>query len=282
MLPFLAALADAGGIVYSKIALGKKRMALSVFLPLFYLFMFTMVALLVPILGMVDKELFFSAKYLVMFGTLIIIAIVWNYIHFQTLQKEKLYEHEMFLMLSPAVTILLVSLLFSEEYDVRILIASLVAICALFFSKVEKGHLNLDHYSINLVIAVVLMAIETILIKELLEVFSPVSLIAVRFGFMFLFFLFYFRPHLNMAGKENVKYTAISAIFGVIFMILRFYGYRDLGIIHTTIILLCTPLFVYIASSKLLKEKIKIKTAFSIIIIMVCIVYVTYIDQLSN
>lgn len=281
-LPFFAAIANAGGIIIDKVLLGKRRMAVHVFIPVLFLFLFVFTALLVPLLGRVDSDLALQPSYLFLFVLMIVLSITWNVFYYQSIQKEKLYEHELIIMLEPLMTILLASVFFPEDLDMRILGIAIVAGVALFVSRLERDHFAFDRYSLNLMLAVMLMALESIIIKELLSVYSPVSLYAFRTGFIFLFFLIYYRPRLAMVSATNLWWVMGSSLLGVIYMILRFYGYRDLGIVHTTLILIISPVLVYIASSSLFNERVRIKTVVSGLIILSSIIYVTYIDFISR
>lgn len=282
MFPFVAAVADAVSVIIDKIALGKQRLPLKHFIPLLFIFLFILTSILVPFLGGIDYEMAIQEKYLFFFGLMIALAVTWNIFYYQSIQKEKLHEHEMIIMLFPAVTILLASILLPGEYDRRIFIASMAAAGALAVSRLEGGHFKFNQYSINLVVAVMLMATEILIIKELLKVYSPVSLYALRTGVLGLFFILYYRPKLKDTPRESVLYVLASAGLGALFMILRFYGYKDLGVVHTTLILIMSPFLVYLASAKFFGEKIKLRAKVAAIIIMICITYVTIVDALPN
>ena len=283
LLPFFSALADAGGVIVDKIILGRRRMALHVFIPTLFLFLFLMTAILSPFLGLVETRLALKPQYIFLFILMIILAITWNVFYYQSIQKEKLYEHELIIMLAPAATIIFASILFPQnELDWRILVPAIIAAGALFTSRLERNHIVFDKYSLNLFLAVLLMSLEIMIIKELLTIYSPVSLYALRTGFIFLFFMAYYRPRLTAVCKENLGWIALSALLGVIYMVLRFYGYRNLGVVHTTLILIISPFLVYLCSSLLFNERLKWKTVVTGFIILVCIAYVTYIDTIGH
>lgn len=282
IFPFIAAIADAVSVIIDKVALGKQKLPLKSFIPLLFVFLFALTLLFVPSLGEIDYVVAIKRENLVFFGLMIALAISWNIFYYQSIQKEKLHEHEIIIMLFPAVTILLASILVPGEYDRRIFIASMVAAGALALSKLEGGHFKFNQYSTNLTVAVLLMAMEILIIKELLKVYSPVSLYALRTGILALFFLLYYRPKLKDTPRESVLYILASAGLGALFMILRFYGYKELGIVHTTLILILSPFLVYLASAKYFGERIKLRAKIASIIIMVSIAYVTIIDALPH
>lgn len=281
-IPFVAAISDALGLTLEKIALGKNKMAVSLYLPLLFLFIFVVSAVLTPFLGAFDYNLVFQTKYVVYFILMILLAVTWNYLSAQSIQKERLHEHEMILMLQPGAIILLASVFSPVHTDTKVLIASLVAALFLIISRIKRGHFDFSQYSLNMVIAVFLMAVESLVINELLKAYSPVSLYALRTGFVFLFYLIYFRPKFYEESKENYRLVFGSALLGTICMIARFYGYKDLGIVPTTVVLIISPVLLYLISARYFKEKLNLRTILSFVVILGCIAYVTFIDAVSH
>lgn len=282
MIPLAAAISNALGLAVEKVILSKKRMPISLYLSLLFLFLFFISAVLSVFLGAIDAPVALTTKYIVLFLTMIALAVTANYLATLSVQKEKLHEYEMIMMLSPIVTIVLASIYSPTRVDVRIFIAAIVAAICLLVAKLEKGHFDFSRYSVNLLIAVVMMSVESLIINELLNVYSPVSLYAFRTGFVFLLYLVVFRPKFQSATKESFKMAFVSAVLGSLYMILRLYGYKDVGIVKTTLFLIISPIFLYFLSAKFFKEKIGWRTIVSSLIIIGCIAYVSYIDTLSH
>lgn len=280
--PFIAALADAVSVVIDKIVLGRQKLPIKLFIPLVFILVFVLTMIFVPFLGTIDYEQVLREKYITYFILMVTLAISWNIFYYQSIQKAKLYEHEMIIMLFPAVTILLASILLPGEYDRRIFIAAMVAVGALALSKLERGHFRFNHYSINLFVAVLLMAMEILVIKELLAIYSPVMLYALRTGIIAIFFLLCYRPKLTEVPLASFGYVLVSSALGALFMVMRYYGFKDLGVVHTTLILIISPFLVYLASARFFGERIKLRTKIAAIVIMICICYVTIIDLLPH
>jgi drug/metabolite transporter (DMT)-like permease len=70
--------------------------------------------------------------------------------------------------------------------------------------------------------------------------------------------------------------TILSAMFGVVQMVLKFYGFKNLGIIETTMILILGPFLVYMASSVFFKEKFYKRDVAAAIVAILCILYVQF------
>lgn len=281
-IPVIATIFNALSLTIDKVVLAKKRMPVGLFLSLGFLFIFFVTALLTPHFGAIDYSLVFQLRYVVLFITMIVLAITWNYLAAVSVQKEKLHEHEMIVMLTPVITIILASIYSPTRVDSKVLIAAVLAGVFLLFAKMEKGHFDFNKYSINLLVAVFLMAAESLIITELLAVYSPVSLYAFRTGFIFIFYALIFRPHFHLASRDNFKLVAFSSILGAVYMILKFYAYKDFGLVRTTLFLIASPILVYFICAKYFKEKINWKTVISSVVILGCIAYVTYIDALSH
>ncbi len=281
-IPIVAALTNAMGLGFEKVALAKKRMPNGLYLSVLFLIIFFITSLMSPFLGAIDHALVFKPKYIILFVTALTLGIMYNYLMSVSIQKEKLHEHEMIMMLSPVLTIVLASLYTPASVDFRVFVAAFVAAVCLLIAKLEKGHFDFSRYSINLVIAVFMMAVESLIINELLKAYSPISLYAFRTGFMFLAYVLIFRPHFNLMSRDNFKLVVGSAVMGSIYMVLRLYGYKDFGIVKTTLFLVASPILVYLISARYFKEKISWKTGFASIVILGCIVYVSFIAPVSH
>lgn len=282
--PFLAALAMGAQTIVDKVSLSKRKIPLGTFIPFLFLYLFFFSALATPFLGRVNWGLLLSPQFLFLFLVLIILAITWNIFYYESLQKEKLYEFETIIMLVPLVTIVLSWVFFPETWDVRIGVAAIIAAAALVWSHWDKHHFSLNHYSMNLLVAVVLMATEDIIAAELLRdgVISPVALYSVRTLILFGFFYAYYRPQTKKIDRGFLNAISLSGLLGAIFMILRYYGYKEVGIPFTALVTLAAPMGVYAASAMVLHERMRLKVIIAAGIIAVAIIYATSILQFAG
>jgi drug/metabolite transporter (DMT)-like permease len=281
LIPFIAALLSGAGTIIDKIALTKRRIPLRQFIPFVFLYLFFFTALVTPYLGSVNFNLLLSPQFLFLFLVMILLAITWNIFYYESLGKEELYEFETIVILTPLVTIVLSWLFFPETWDVRVGWAALVAAAALVASHWEKHHLSLNHYSLNLMVAVLLMATEDIIVTELLRdhVFSPVGLYVIRTFILFSFFFAYYRPNVATMNRKNLNIIGLTGLLGAAFMILKFYGYRNLGIPYTSLVIVAAPIAIYIASAYVMKERMKVKVLVAAAVIALAIIYATSIYQ---
>lgn len=278
MFPFLAALAQVGGIVVDKITLTRRQVSTHVFVPLLFFFLFLITAILFPFFGQISASIL-ELKYIFIFIFIIITAIVWNIFYYQGVQSEKMHEFELILMMQPLLTILLATIFLKGESNIHIEIAAIAAAVFLIISKLQKAHITLSKGSYKLVLAVVFMSVELILIKVMLAAISPVALYAIRTGLLFILFMVCYRPHFNRVADTNLWLILLTSIFGVTQMIAKFYGFEAYGVVYTSLILILSPILVYFVSTVFLHEKLKVKTVVSAIVILGCIVYATILGK---
>lgn len=276
LFPFLSALGGAAGVIIDKIALARKKIPLDVFQTFLFLFLCFFTAIFVPFLGKINFSLAFSNIYLLIFVMMIATAIVWNIFYYKGLQKEKLYEFELIITLTPLMTIFLASLFLPEERNWTIISASIIASLALIFAHIRRNHLVFNQYSLGLIICIFLISLEMIFQKLLLKVYSPISLYFFRTLIIFIFFLIFYRPKISKVSLKGYGLIIASAAAGVMQMVLKFYGFSEFGIVYTTLILTLSPILIYFASFFIFKERLAKRTIVAAIIILACIVWASF------
>lgn len=238
------------------------------------MFLALLTGVLVPYLGNVSID-FFQLKYILFFIAMLVVAITWNFFYYKGAQKEKVQEFELIIMFQPLMTILLAAIFVERNVNVHLFIASILASIALILAHLKKMHFQLSEYSWGLIIASFFISVEIIFQKILLEVFSPASLYFWRTAIIFIFFYIYYRPHLKQVSNTNVWLIFLTSALGVGQMITKFYGFDKYGVIYTSLILILSPILVYMLSTILLHEKLKARMVISLLVILGCIVYAT-------
>jgi len=272
---FIAAIGYAGGIVVDKIILSRYRIPVKRFVPLLFIWLATITAFLLPKFGVVDWSVFGTTKYLLLFLAMFAVAITWNSFYYRGIQNEEIHEFELVMLLSPLVTIVLSEIFLPSERNIELFIAGAVASIALILSRFKHHHLQITKNTSIIFIAMFFMSAESIIIKMLLDVFSPVALYFIRTAIMAVIFLIIWRPKLLSVPARCFAYTIISAVFGVIQMVLKFYGFAKLGVVETTIILVLGPFLVYFFSAFYFKENLKKRDIIAALIVIASVLYVT-------
>lgn len=278
MFAILATLSQVGGVFVDKITLTRHRVEIRVFIPILFLFLVLTTGVLYPFLGEIDPS-YLELKYILLFLGMLICALIWNIFYYRGIQSEKIHEYELIIMFQPLLTILLAVLILKGERNFPIIIASIIAAISLVIAHIKKQHFSFSNGAWNLIGAVVFMSIELIIIDILLKVYSPVALYFIRTGILFIFFYFYFRPRINQIDKTNLWLILASATLGTIQMVSKFYGFEAYGIIYTSLILILSPILVYILSAIFLHERLKTRTILSFVVILGCIVYATILGK---
>lgn len=269
----LAMFAGTGNLLLDKYILAKQKMKLGDYIPLLFAFLAIITFATLPWLGSINVTLASSQQYIFYFVLMIMLAIIWNIFYYQGLQSESMVEFEMILMLTPLVTALMASLFYPEEYNPAIFGATMVGSIALFLSHIKKHHFQFNKYAIHLVLAVFLMAMEAMVQKELLNIYSPALLYAVRVTFLAFFFFIYYRPVMAHVHRQHFNLVFWTAILSVISMVGKFYGYQQIGITFTTLIFLLVPILSSWADALINKTPIRRRTVIAFTIILCCVLY---------
>lgn len=272
----IASLGYAGGVIADKFVLSKYRVPVMRFVPLLFIWLAIITAVFLARWGGVRYELVFEWKYIGLFALMIAVAVTWNIFYYQGIQKEDLHEFELIMLLSPLATIFFAEIFLPTERNVSVLIAGVIASVALITTRFRKHHIHIGKVAWKTILAMVLLSFESILIKYLLDAFSPVTLYFVRTLAIAIVFLIMYRPKLLSMPRNAFALIILSSIFGVVQMVLKFYGFASLGVIETTMILLLGPFLVYLASSAFFKERLYKRDVFAAAIVVICILYVQF------
>jgi len=271
----ISAVANAAGLVIDKIILSRERVALRVYLPVLFIFLFAIDVIFLPFLGRVEWSLARIPQSLFLLILMVIIAIVWNVLYYQDIKEEKLHQHEMLTMLMPLMTVVMAALFFPEELNWRVFWLALIACVTVFWARAERHHFTWDQAAYNMILAVVLMALENVIIRELLRVYSPVALYGIRTLMIGLFFAAYFRPRYRQISNRHWKLIALSGLFAITLMIGRFYAFDRLGIVYTILLSVLAPLIAFYASWGILHERIRARVVVASLVILGCVVMAT-------
>lgn len=271
----IASFGYAGGIIADKIVLCRKRVPLLRFIPLLFVFLALFTATLLWRFGRVDWNLLLSGKYLLLTLAMIVVAVTWNIYFYRGLQQEEIHEFELIMLLSPLMTIIFAEIFFPAERSWQTFVAGIVASAALIATRFHHHHVKISRTAWQTMLAMVLMSFESILIKSLLHVLSPVTLYFMRTFIIAAVFVILYKPKLFEMSKSAFALTALSAVFGVAQMVLKFYGFESLGVIETTMILVMGPFLVYFLSLFMFKEKVYKRDFLAFAVLIGCILFVT-------
>lgn len=273
----IAAVFGAVVTVIDKIALSKYKTDVRQYLVVIFIFLWFFTGLSLPFLARIEVNQAFSPTGLFYFSLLIFFAFVWNSIYYKAQKHESVQEFEVIIMTLPLFTALMAAMIFPDERNWSVFIATIIAGLALILSHIRKDHLTFNSYSWQLMIAILFMAAESQMRKILLDWYSPVSLYFVRTGILTFLFILIWHPKVINLEKPVWWHAAISGLVGSTEMILVFYGYQRIGIVMTTLILMLGPILIYSFDLFYLKEKVRPKTIAAAFVILLSIVYASLI-----
>jgi len=171
------------------------------------------------------------------------------------------------------VTVLMAAVFYPEEYNPAVFWVTIIAALALIFSHLKKKHLQFDKYAIHLVLAVFLTGMEVMVQKELLNIYSPAALYALRAAIVALFFTIYYRPVVAHIHRQQFNLVFWTALLGAASMIGKFYGYQQMGITFTTLIFLLVPILSSWIDARINKTPVRRRTVIAFTIIICCVLY---------
>ncbi|OQB06231.1 MAG: EamA-like transporter family protein [bacterium ADurb.Bin212] len=272
----IASIGYAGGIVTDKILLSKRKIPLFRFVPMLFVFLAIFTAILLAKWGSVNLDLLLTPKYLFLVIIMVATAVTWNILYYRGIQQEDIHEFELIMLLSPMVTIILAEIFLPQERNWQTFLAGVVASLALLLTRFRHHHVQIGKIAWMTMLAMFLMSIESIFIKMLLDVLSPVSLYFLRTTILAIVFVFAYRPKMLGFSKSSFFLLLLTAMLGVVQMVLKFYGFDKLGVTETTMILVLGPFLVYFLSFFWFREKLFKRDVFAFIVLISCILFVTF------
>jgi len=283
-IPILGAFLEATGMIMEKEVIRKKNMNYKNYTVYGFL---AIVVAIIPFLFFFWKVTpeAFELKNLIVLFLVIISALFANLLIFYSLKREKLCEFEPIRLMQPLFTILLAFILsffitsYANERNVYILGLALIASITLIWAHVKKHHLNFDKYIIAALLGSFLFGVELALSKIILPYYSSWSFYFIRCLIILIIAAIIFRPDLKKIDKKTHYFTWIVSFIWITYRIILYWGYEALGIIFTTMILILTPIFIFIFARIFLKEKPTKKQIISAVIILLCVVAAVYLKH---
>jgi drug/metabolite transporter (DMT)-like permease len=276
-LPVLGAVAIAGGTILERLVLRKKKIDIKLYQTAAFLAIVISLLPLIYFFWKLDAAAW-QLNNVIIFLLVVFFSIIANLLIFYSLKWEKIGNLEPARVLEPLFVILL-ALVFSffaeglYERNAKVVVPALIAGFALIMSHVKRNHLEFNKYFIATILGSFFFALELVISRLILDFYSPVSFYFLRSSSIFLLSLIIFRPNF---GKLNTKVRWQILITGAVWMTYRvivYYGYLNIGIMFTTLILMLGPVFIYAFAFFFLKEKFKWRNFAAAIIIVGSIVY---------
>ncbi|MEI6040546.1 MAG: EamA family transporter, partial [Candidatus Berkelbacteria bacterium] len=268
-----AAIFGGSADVFNKILLGKMKMGTKNYLPIIFVMLAFISLFLIPLNFYFSVEAL-SWKLILILILMIVSAGAWNVLLAKSLETEPLHEYEVIILMSPLVTVILAAIFLPIERNLVTFIAGIVSSIALVLSRFRKHHFVVSKTAKQTMLAVVLIGVEAVCLKILLNYYSPTLLYFIRVTILAIVYLVYYKPDFSLLKKFDLtKIMILTALMGTGVMVLKYYAFQKIGLVLTTIILLIAPIITYLASYFYFKEKKNFgRDAICAIVISICII----------
>ncbi len=283
LFPILGALALATGTIVERIVLMKESIKTKQYQGLQFL---AITVIMIPFLlffWKLDPEAFLLKNLLILLGV-VVLSLAANWFTFTSMKWQKLSKLEPAKMTEPLFVILLallLSYLISPtiyERNLNAVIPALIAGLALIFSHIKGHHFKFGKYFKFALIGSFFFASELVLSKLILDFYSPMTFYFVRSILVLLGTLIIFKPKMMEGLDKKTKFqVAITAAICIVYRIIIYYGYTSIGIIETTLMIMLSPVFIYLFAWKFLKEKLTWKNLVAAGVIICCVLYAVLI-----
>ncbi|MCK4670058.1 MAG: DMT family transporter [Nanoarchaeota archaeon] len=278
VIPFFAAAGGAISLVLTKIVLSKQKVSYKVYLAITFALLFFAMLVLAPFLLRIHPGALSPANvFLLVFVGLL--ATVYNLLFFHGLQEESLNETETIWMFVPLIIVILSVIIYPAERNLYVFIPALISGAVLILSHIKKHHLRFSSGAHLILGSVFLISFEAIIIRYLLQFYSPFSLYLVRVGIAGILTWLYVRPHVGKIKPITWIYFIFTCIFVLIQFLFTYWSYAVNGLVYTMLILNLLPVLVFAYAWTLGHEKFEWKKFVAAIVILGCVVAVQILNH---
>lgn len=278
IFPLFAAFVAGSGSVIEKYILKKKTISPKLYQSFCF---FIMAIIMIPLLFFFWKldSLALNFTNILIMLAVVVFSLIANYFVLYALKWDKLTHIEPARLLEPLFTIILAiifSFIFGEalfERNTKVIIPAIIAGVALVASHIKKHHLSFDKYFIFAIIGSFFFALELVISRLILDFYSPLTFYFVRCTFIFVFSFILFKPKFKELDKKTGWQIFGAGAIWVILRVMIYYGYIELGVIFTTLVLMLGPIFIYFFAWKFLREKPSKRNLIAAAIILASVLY---------
>lgn len=271
--PLIAAVLQATSYTFDKAALNVRRIDwktyTSVSFPLLMLFDALFLFIVRP--NIVWSSL--GGLPVIFVAVTIVAGFITNALYYRALDDEDLHELQTWGVFIAIPTLIITSVLFTDERNLVVLIPALVATAAVTWSHLGKGHgLAIRPKTVAfigwMVVATPAMAGMS---KVILVTWNPILLELVRDTSLALVFWLAVSKGVSHVNRKAWSYLLATNMCSSAAWILYYYGYQQLGIVHTMLLFSLAPVLTYTFSLVFLREKFLPRRIVAFVIVLASI-----------
>lgn len=215
--------------------------------------------------------------YLLLLVALAFIAANYNLLYYFGLRYEKVSEIEPFLLFEPLITIVIASMFYADERIWQVYVAGFIAGGFLAWSHIKKRHLKLGKPLLAILGYALLVGLEAVVVKQLLGTYSPIALYVVRAALVVLVLWIITMGKIGKISIKQIPYFILLAATAIGSQALIYYAYITQGISATSLVLMISPVIIYLLAVSILKEKLSWKSIVTSMVVISLIVWVILI-----
>jgi len=275
--PIIGAVALASLTILEKIVLKNKKINIKTFQTTGFL---SAVLVMIPFIYFFWKldPIALQPVNIGIFLGVVLISLLANLSLFYALKWEKVSNLEPALIMEPLFTVIL-AIIFSffveglYERNLKVIAPAIIAGLTLVVTHIKRHHLDFNKYFLAAIAGAFFFALELVITRLILDSYSPLSFYFLRSTAIFFFSYLIFRPKLSgISPKIRWQIFIVGALW-VLYRIIVYYGYLQLGFIFTTLMIMLGPIFVYTFARIFLKEKLQKRNIVASIVIVLCVIY---------
>ncbi len=267
LIPIIATLAGTCAMIYTKYLMKRKRVGYLAFtVQSFWAIMLVLLPgiLLMPPLPTIPVH------YILLFVLLAAIACFWNVMFYHGFKEETLVESQLVVMLVPLVAALSGFAFFQDERKLSTIIFLTVGIAAIAWSHITHHKLHFHSGSWLILIASVFIAIESVLVKILLPVFTVYWLYFTRVAAVTFILTLIFPKAAKPEKSTALHILAIGALVALQF-VLTYWSYAVYGIVFSNLIFSLLPFLTASAGHFIFHERVSQKQLIAGIVLIACV-----------
>ena len=272
LFPIVAAILQTVSFTLDKIVLSVKQVGFQTYIGVSFPFSFFVNLALFFIFHPLFPEGWFEGYYGLLLLGGIGISFLTNILFYRALDHDKLGEIETLSLLNAVLVIIVSGIVFADERNFSIMVPAFIASVAVVWSHWERHHTKIARDTLPYVCwALVMAPISALISKELLVVWNPIALEMARTGILAALFLFIFRDAITKVPPRALRLLIVTNVLTTVAIVLFYFGYQRLGIVHTLLLFSLQPFLVYLASIFILKERPSWKRSLAFVIVLASI-----------
>ncbi len=271
--PLIAAILQATSFTFDKAALNVKRIDwqtyTSVSFPLLMLFDALFLFLIHPTIDWSTL----GGLAAIFVAVTIVAGFITNALYYRALDDEDLHELQTWSVFIGIPTIVITSVLFTDERKLAVLIPALIAVAAVTWSHLGNGNKLAVRSKTVAFIGWMSIAAPALagMNKVILQTWNPALLELVRDSTLALvFWLFVSKGVKHVSGKAWALLLATNVCSSAAW-IMYYYGFQRLGIVQTMLVFSLQPILTYVFALTFLGEKFKPRRFVAFAIVLGCI-----------